>query len=586
MVATVTSVTIDGLSDDQRQALMTLKVGDLVLFEKRDEEEDANSASAQEEDGSDSEDEENDEDEEESADSMQEGSSDGEREKEEAEVDEGVVLTPGRVTDDGSHGQLDEDGDEPNENADSAHGNVVGDASSNEEDDAEDHAINLDQGDEGGINARCLYLTTNVVVDKCGALTDAGFIKLPYNANCDDTHSYQVYGTEVMQTTSNNCAHAKGSAECERYESMHELCADGGLENFTLTLNPGGDHLRTEVFPELICPIDCRAGWLDSLEELAEYVHKNNYVSPATMPHQPICPVCCGLDLLREQQNLRLLLEAHLVDLGQVVEFTGRLNVRRSQIGLEFRQFDERDWGMLFDDMIIEIDDGSGDGDDGQGGRWEQWDEALDPNAEVNIKYRPASDAEIAALPRVAYQDLPAPFEGEEKATICQVCRDEYGADTIVVVLPCMHFSCDGPCTEEWLKHYSSCPVCRGKVTPEGSKEERKTVDSQARSTFAALVLTEQNSELSVGGGSGEDDATTIGSAEAGSAEGGGAEAQSAEAGGAEAQSAEAGSGEAGSAEARNAERVHSRRGSVEYIEMADAAQMELVTAAIMDEGW
>ncbi|KAK5114773.1 hypothetical protein LTR85_010086 [Meristemomyces frigidus] len=416
MATAVNMIEIEGLSDEQRQVLGAVKVGDTVRFEKQYApavNDDAESES--EDDGDD-------------------------------------------VADDGEEeGEQDEDADEDDEEEDEAQGSVHDDENSERE---------------------CLYLVTNLVSGENGAVVDINLVKLHYSATYDVEHSYKVFGTEVDYYTATDCTHLDTSG-CEALTSFQQLDRDGGLQNFTLRLNPDGDFIRTTVLQNGLCPANCKHGWLASLDKLAEYVHPDVYATDAIDAHRPVCPVCIGLDLLKEQQTLRLQLEAFQVDLGDAIDWTGRLNTRRRQVGHRFHQFDEREWGLEFDDMIPEGSVNVGNGDAAaDGGQFQQREDALDPNAEVHARYRPASDTTIAALPRIAYKDMPM-NEEEEKAESCVVCQIEYAAETIVAVLPCKHFSCDGECTEMWLKQYDTCQTCRQKITPEESKAA-KTDDVMA----------------------------------------------------------------------------------------------------------
>lgn len=95
----------------------------------------------------------------------------------------------------------------------------------------------------------------------------------------------------------------------------------------------------------------CQDGWLASIADLQAVA--TDYTVPTSLPHEPVCPTCIGADLMKEHQSLRAEVEAFtFVDLGRVVEFTGRLNVRRTALGYEFKQLDEREWGYHFDDML------------------------------------------------------------------------------------------------------------------------------------------------------------------------------------------------------------------------------------------
>ncbi|KAK4541362.1 hypothetical protein LTR36_008120 [Oleoguttula mirabilis] len=438
MTTAVSMIKVHGLSDEQRQLLSGAKIGDMVLFEKQyapvteDDAESESESESEEEDAGDDE--------------------------EQGEQDEGA----------------EDSGEAEDEAAISVQGSV-NDGEGNDQQDGEDGETDTEptseEEEEDAVNTTCLYLVINLVCED-GAVTDIALVKLQYHASIDIEHAFQIYGTEVHHDTAEDCTHLDGS-ECEALTFMNQLGEDNGLESFTLRLNPDGDFVRTAVLRAGLCPAGCGGGWLTSLDKLQEYIHPDVFVSAATVPHQPVCPICIGLDLLKEQQTLRILLESHQVDFGDIVEFMGRLNIRRKHVGHRFYQFDEREWAMHFDDMISEASDDDGNaGAAAAGGQWQQWDEAFDPNATVNVRYRPASDAAIAALQRLAYEDVAKPVSGGEKAAACVVCMNDYEAETVVAVLPtCGHFSCDGPCTEQWLKQFSNCPTCRKTFATEESED-------------------------------------------------------------------------------------------------------------------
>lgn len=441
METPVSIIKVKGLSDEQCQALNGIKFGDTLLFVKQYPAGANNDDEAESEDG----DEDDNDDE--------QGEQDEGNEDDDEEEDEGMNSVHGSDSQDGD--AVDEDDeDEP---------------ASAEEDEEEE---------EDTVNSSCLYLVNGLSRDEDGTITNLDLLKLQYDAKYDVEHAFNIYGTEVTHFAATDCIHHDDS-ECEALMSIEKLGKDGGLQDYTFRINPDGDFIRTMVLQNRLCPANCSGGWLTSLEQLTEYVEPEHYTTDATLAHRPVCPVCMGLDLLKEQQTLRLQLEAHQFDIGDVVEFLGRLNIRRRQVGHRFYQFDEREWAMHFDDMDSE-DDGNG-GAGADGGQWEQWADALDPNAEVHVKYRPAADAVIAALPKMAYRDVPV-VEKEEKAEACVVCQVAYATDSIVAVLPCKHFSCAGACTEQWLKQYDTCPTCRSSVTP-GSKGAK---DGAAMAELAA----------------------------------------------------------------------------------------------------
>lgn len=434
------SVKVEGLTDEQCRALSGVKLGDVILFEKLydppingdDESQASHDADLEDAQASDQE-----EDEEE--DEEEDGEEDGEE-------DLGASSMQGSVSAEESSSQeeSDEEGTEPTL-------------------DSEEEVVEVVSTDR-------LYLVTGTSHDETGAaLEDISLVELSYDLLHADEHTFQLFGTEISHIASKDCTHALDS-ECQSRKSFKQLAQNDGLQSHTIRLNPSGDYVRPIVQPNSLCPANCDEGWLESRESLADHVSADVYTSPATHPHQPVCPVCLGLDLLKDHQALRATFEAtYQVDFGALVEFIGRLNVRRAQVGHGFYQLDERQWGMLFDDMGQSDDE---DGDvDANGGVWEQWAEAMDPSA--NVQLRPASEKTIAALPRMAYQDVPVKGE-EEKAAVCVVCTTSYEAEHVVVVLPCGHFSCDGECTTAWLSKFDSCPCCRARVC---AVEETNAID-------------------------------------------------------------------------------------------------------------
>lgn len=148
-----------------------------------------------------------------------------------------------------------------------------------------------------------------------------------------------------------------------------------------------------------------------------------------------------------------------MVDMGVVVEFLGRMNPRRRELGYPFEQFDEREWGFgEFDDMLSD-EEGDYDDDDG---RWQQWEEAMDPNSAV--QNRPASAATIASLPRKPLETVKQ-AEADESLN-CKVCLDKFEDGAVLVELPCGHTYYHEECIEQWLKQFDNCPTCRRVVPP------------------------------------------------------------------------------------------------------------------------
>ncbi|KAI7054013.1 hypothetical protein KC327_g18539 [Hortaea werneckii] len=329
------------------------------------------------------------------------------------------------------------------------------------------------------VNTMSVYLVNAVDTDtNAGKITDLSLVELRYDPQCGDAHTFQIIGEEVVYAPSPNshCDHSDPDV-CGASISLRDLAQNSALQAYTVRINVVDDTVQAiyNTSPS-ICLADCNAGFLPSITDLPTYLPRSLYTSPVTSEHRPVCPVCMGLPLLREQQDLRYALHQLLlpdVIFGPAVEFIGRLNQRRARVGWDFYQFDEREWGLLFDDMP---EDDAEDGDGGNGGAnagggagWQTWTEAMDPNA--NVPLNPASDATIAVLERLTYHqattkkmDKSAAAVHDEGAETCYVCQEEYKPETVVVLLPCGHFMCDGSCTVQWLKSFAKCPVCREEI--------------------------------------------------------------------------------------------------------------------------
>ncbi|EMC99130.1 hypothetical protein BAUCODRAFT_392662 [Baudoinia panamericana UAMH 10762] len=176
-----------------------------------------------------------------------------------------------------------------------------------------------------------------------------------------------------------------------------------------------------------------------------------------------------GLALLREQGVLRSTLELqHYVDFGECVEWHGRLNLRRTELGYDLKQFDEREWNMYFDDMQSEDGDGNH--------QYQDFPDAL--NTQNDVQTRPASDATITSLPKKIYADV-KDIPGQNE--MCLVCQTGFEDTDQVTQLPCEHVYCAEGCIQTWLKQYSNCPKCRATVPAvqqTGEKSKSSRVDS------------------------------------------------------------------------------------------------------------
>lgn len=121
------------------------------------------------------------------------------------------------------------------------------------------------------------------------------------------------------------------------------------------------------------CLDTCTNGFLDSLSclsdmvenytpEMLVYEQSNAGVVPAFL-EKPLCPVCIGPGLLKEQQGLQHdLLVNNIMRFTAIVDYHGSVAARRTGLGYQFVQFDERRWGMAFGDMLPEDGDGYDDG--------------------------------------------------------------------------------------------------------------------------------------------------------------------------------------------------------------------------------
>lgn len=60
----------------------------------------------------------------------------------------------------------------------------------------------------------------------------------------------------------------------------------------------------------------------------------------------------------------------------------------------------------------------------------------------------------------------------ENKVTSCIICHSEFESECKVVTLPCnmLHFF-HTDCIESWLLRKPICPMCRGRVCPQGTRE-------------------------------------------------------------------------------------------------------------------
>ncbi|KAK0262976.1 hypothetical protein LTS09_002953 [Friedmanniomyces endolithicus] len=315
---------------------------------------------------------------------------------------------------------------------------------------------------EKEISESTLFLVRCITVFE-GVTVNFDLIKLKFKEpTAKPAHSYCIFGESIVHsgTHSTTCA-------CELSTNLIELEDEYGLAAYSFRVNPSGDEIRSIHTSDEggICT-DCDDGFLDTLADLAELVDSSIYASPALMDHQIVCPVCIGLPLLMEQQALRATLDhTSYVDLTAVVDWSGRLAPRRAQLGYPFHQFDEREWGFLFDNMLPSDHD---DGDDG----FEQLPaEMMDPNAGVPMQ--PASREAIAALSRMRFGLVVNPARAGEA---CLICQEDFEVESVVVEMPCGHVFHDGECVEQWLGTVSHrCPSCRAELPVAEGEEAQGT---------------------------------------------------------------------------------------------------------------
>lgn len=427
---------IDGLTVEQCQQLAGVQVGNLILINSqyKDEDNDRSDGGSEHE----SEDEEN----------AEEG--DGEEEG---------------------------DGDEESEAGDEAQ-------ESGDEEDIEDDDEDEDMEDEELPELTTgLYLVLSVDRDDNDMITDIVLEEMAYNTKAAEKtlgsyRSYQIYGKQI-NVSGTKLVIPQPFNDTKKVSIKH-LIDNDNREDY-LYVKCTGDDVKNVIFRGR-CPARCREGWVRTQQEMHEMVRDSIAV---VTEHQPVCPVCMGKDLMQEYQSLREILESAPVDIGIVVEFHGRLNPRRRKLGYRFKQFDEREWGYVFDDMDSE----GGESDDGGGGNtngWGYWPEALDPSSCVVKK--PAADSFIATLPRKAFLDA----KTHSKETECPVCRDAFTDDSIVAQLPCGHLFCGTECIKQWLKQSNSCPTCRAKLP---SKEDEQKQTEAAMVAGGALNQGEDDAE-------------------------------------------------------------------------------------------
>lgn len=213
----------------------------------------------------------------------------------------------------------------------------------------------------------------------------------------------------------------------------------------------------------------------------------SSYESPAVLEHEPVCPCCMGLDLMKEGENLRARAANSTVTIEEVVDFMGRFNIVAQQHGYyTTERLDEREWGFDFGD---ENDGGQG-GEQGHGdGEWEDWPEAWEM---PGMKLDPTPNHVIEALEKVVY----GPAMDEET---CLICCCEFEEGQVLVKLGCGHQFCE-ECTSTWLQSQKTCPTCRCKVCEDGEAEEDGLQQGEALAGDA-VVGSADHGDAEEGGG-------------------------------------------------------------------------------------
>ena len=441
----VNMASVQGISEEHCQALAGVKVGDLVLIESYPKQD----------------------------------------ESERSEADSEIASERSQ-----------EDGEEPvasGEQGEAATGELsdVEDVSSDETEESDSDGDKEDESEHDDDNegaTATLYLVSSISTDATGNVTDLTLRALSHCLKPAEatTASFHVYGTDVV--TSAISPSSSMSSEDQKTVNFKDVVATVGSTEHSIQLNPTTNDIGAIMFNGR-CPAQCQDGWISTQENMhalaAETIRTVSH-------HTPVCPVCIGMPLMQEYQSLRELLEdSYATDIGMLVEFYGHLNTRRKELGYSFKQFDEREWGMQFDDMLSQSED-----EDGDDGFWQNPNrEAMDPNA--GATYYPAPEAAIAALPQKTFGELEVSMAGEQVA--CGICITKFTDEVIVAELPCGHFF-DAECAQVWLSKSNSCPNCRQKLpvveTAETeSGEEAKGEDAESIRTLPSIQGAPSDSE-------------------------------------------------------------------------------------------
>ncbi|KAK3672010.1 hypothetical protein LTR78_008185 [Recurvomyces mirabilis] len=344
------------------------------------------------------------------------------------------------------------------------------------------------QADQTFLPSDYVFYVKELVEGSTGAVVDLALLQCDFATNPTTPSTsgrFTTYDDEMvyLAPATATAAEEENADEDDAHASEHpsvmlqDLAQDYDLSTYVISLNPSASFMRSKTgHGHGQCWANCNEGWLHCLDCLFLVLPSDIYSTAALQPHRPVCPACMGLDLLREQQALRVQLEAFLtVDFGATVEFLGRFNIHGQSIGYDFWQYDEREWGYHFDDML-EDDNAGSEGDNGNDG-YEHFPEAFDPAA--NVVKRPADKETIAALPRFTYEECGGSVElGEE----CLICRDKLEDSSVVVLLPCIHVMHE--CVTRWLEEFDTCPTCRAVVgmnDSEGAQEDESGSDSKSK---------------------------------------------------------------------------------------------------------
>lgn len=314
-----------------------------------------------------------------------------------------------------------------------------------------------------------MYVVSGLTKDSSDDITGLQLSLLTYSSKVTpgDHHSYHVYGKTTTHHHPATCG--KAGSDCSTAVSLADIITD---ENFLIHVKPNGDSVRmldaaiysTNGTRHGQCIAGCKRGFLSDASILQNMIKDYDppTYSAGEIPssfQKVVCPCCVGSDLLQAQQQLQAATMIGIPpELNDILDYQTLLNQRRAELGFSFKQFDERQWGYYFDDMLSD-EEGHDGGAANDNGQWQQWAEANDPNA--NIQIRPASAEAIAALPRMYMSDVKA--EQPDFDTTCNIGTEDLADDSSMIKLECGHIHCED-CLVQWLKQFNSCPTCRHAV--------------------------------------------------------------------------------------------------------------------------